>query len=232
MFLIREEDAVISKWKGTLSGWHFGQFPILHTQCAGMPVSILNDGRQMVMQLDDNGIRFIQHGLTEIIKKLSVGDVDASTRAGIKDDSEIAGFKFDDSTPNISEKVVWDTDKNSWKVTYKIKNKPISTYVDHLGKSLSVSTDVSSETFLAIKSRQYAQAVEAWNKLDKSTRHKIARPLLALTIDLNSPSKASSSDLDAAIEHAQEDDSPPASDSPLEPLTLMGKWESDASQFF
>lgn len=231
-----DEDATTSNKLRLVSGWHFEQFPVFKVHCGGMPVTILNDGRQMILQLDDDGVRFIQHGMKELIEKLTMRASDPSTSPVKIDDLETACFKFDDSTPNIFEKVIWDPDRRSWKVTYKSNGKKTITYQDRSGISLGVSDELSEEAFESKKADLYTTAIQTWNDLDKSSRKKITVPLVGIALDRNelashaqglssdvdliSPSKGSSSDANELFD----DMSCPLGDSALVPMTLADKW--------
>ncbi len=201
----------------TLSGWTFNTIPAFKAQCAGMPVSILNYGNQMVMQLDEDAVRFVQIVLTDLIKKLSeTGDEEPKPSA--KDTEPVANFRFDDSTPNIFGKVVWDTDKNSWKVTHGLrKGVTAHTYKDYEGADLSVPDELSGTSHVAKKELLYKRAVDTWNKLDKTTRKRIPQ-ILDITLDLTGSGKSSASGED---EDSQAFESPPLL------ATLAERWETD-----
>jgi hypothetical protein len=149
----------------------------------------------MVALLDDDGKRFLQHGMTSVIQKLADADDETAKCADAEIQNEVepvANFRFDDVTPNLFGKVVWDTDHSSWKVTHKSGNERGITYKDHLGGDLAVPEDLSGDAFMREKEKLYKMAIATWNEIDKSTRRRLATPL-EITIDGSSPSKSESS---------------------------------------
>ena len=157
-------------------------------ECAGMPLSILNYGKQMVVLLDDDGKRFLQNGMTSVIKKLiDTDDEEKHTEA-----EQVACFRFDDSTPNLFGKVVWDTDRCSWKVTLGDGRERRTTYEDHHGGDLAVPADLSADAYMRDKSKRYRSAIDTWNELDKTKRRRLLTPL-EITIDVSSSSNSVSS---------------------------------------
>jgi len=159
-----------------------------------MPISILNYGKQMVLSLDDDGKRFLQDGMTAVIKQLSDAGHETAKSAGgkeIKEAEPVAGFRFDDSTPNVFGKVVWDTERNSWKVTLGHGRDQHSTYKDHIGGDLAVGGDLSGDAYMREKANLYRKAIDTWNALDQTKRRRLLTPL-EITIAESSPSPSKS----------------------------------------
>jgi len=157
-----------------------------------MPLSVLNYGKQMVVLLDDDGKRFLQLGMTSVIHKLADTHDETATCADAEGKNEVepvADFRFDDDTPNLFGKVVWDTDLSSWKVTHKSGKERAITYKDHLGGKLAVPEDLSGGAFMREKEKLYKLAIATWNEIDNSKRRRIMAPL-EITIDGSSPSKS------------------------------------------
>ena len=145
---------------------------------AGLPFTVLNSGKVFILQLDADGMRFINTVLVDTIRLLS-----DSTPTSTQEDTAVAAYRFDDSTPNVRDKVVWDPDANSWKLLLKVRlgdklAKPIkSLYVDVSGQSLQVSENLSASRHNTAKIETYGRALRAWNQLDASHRQRITLPL-------------------------------------------------------
>ena len=147
-------------------------------ECGGMPISILNYGKQMVLLLDDDGKRFLQDSMITVITQLSDechASADAETQP--REAEQVAAFRFDDSTPNVFGKVVWDTDCHGWKVTIGRGRDTRPRYKDNNGESLVVSEDLPGNAFERMKADRYKAAIACWNALDRSTRRRIPLPL-------------------------------------------------------
>ena len=126
----------------------------------------------MIIALNENGRKFIAEAIPAMIGQIS----DASAKDGAtKSSSEpVAGFRFDASTPNVHNKVVWLPEHDQWKVTYKTSEKRSKqqSVCEH-GESLTVPKGLSMTEFMQRKASLYKKALVAWNALDKSTRQKI-----------------------------------------------------------
>ena len=87
--------------------------------------------------------------------------------------SEISQFRFDDATPNAWGKVVWDTDEEGWKVSYRVDKDDYITYQSDCDEDLRVRSELDADAYLRAKDALYWKFVEAWNKMDKSTSWRI-----------------------------------------------------------
>ena len=168
-----DDDNVAKKNKGkTLSTFREHNVPTLECKVNGYKLTLSNQGRSMIIALNEHGRKFIAEAIPEMISLIS----DASAKDGATKSSAEpgAGFSFDASTPNVHNRVVWLPERDQWKVTYKTKEKKSKTQsVCEHGESLTVPTGLPMTEFMERKAYLYKKALVAWNALDASTRQKI-----------------------------------------------------------
>jgi len=149
----------------------------------------------MIAKLDDDCIRFVKFVLIDLINKLAESEIDSDVvLPPSQTDAELASFTFDDITPNIANKVIWDTDKNRWKVTYQTQTGTTTRYTDKDDNPLSVADHLDSEQFMRSKHALYRAALLAWNFFDKSKRYRITLPTV-VTLDTTPSSPGSRGDI-------------------------------------
>jgi hypothetical protein len=170
---VDDDDVAPKKNKvNTLSSFREQNVPTLKGEVNGYKLTLSNQGRVMIIALDEHGRKFIAEAIPEMINKIS----NASAKGGATTSSSerVAGFKFDASTPNVHNRVVWQPERDQWKVTYKTAEKKFKQQsVCHHGESLTVPPCDTMDEFMDRKASLYKKALVAWNKLDKSTRQKI-----------------------------------------------------------
>ena len=200
----------------TFSGFKLGRVFLLKTVVAKHDVTLVNYGKLFILQLDDEGIVFLNNVILDIMQKLS------DTTEAVDDSksvvSEVAAFRFDHTTPNVRDKVLWEPNQNAWKLILMEKNKPKrAAFADEQGDTLKVPERLSAVEHEFEKAKSYARAILAWNSLDASGRKRIAQPL---QIQLQPPSSSSASD-------SQDGAEPDAGAVPSQKLSLQSKWEMD-----
>ena len=206
--------------RGSRSGFPIANAFLLKTYIGEYPISLANYGRQMIALMDADATRFINSGLVVIIGKLSDTPDDAASPDTASAAPETA-FRFDDSTPNIFGKVVWDVDQNGWRISYKATKQSHITYADCTGRKLLVPSDLGSVDHMRTKASFYKHAIDTWNALDKTTRKRITPPL-TITLDTSgSPAKA----LDIETMSTDGDDSLTLES----PASLHDKWMLDTN---
>ena len=132
----------------------------------GIDVKCLNDARRLIMKLDSATARCIAEWLVPIIALLKKKDEEQHVESP-KDDKVPAGFQFvGDPTPNIRDKVWWIPASHSWHVSVKCSSGPEY-------RSFAVDSGLPSTEYDASKRNMYNAAIAEWNKLDKSSRHRI-----------------------------------------------------------
>ena len=174
----------VKKRARTFSGLAIEDCFLFDVTLAEHPITMVNYGRQLIFRLDDNGMRFINTALVTLIKKLSSSAADVATADPVP--SEKASFSFEDSTPNVRDKVMWCTRFNGWKLLIMPKNgtlkKATHTCEDDSGRSLKVDLSLAGADFEEAKQHAYQRAIAAWNVLDTSSRYRITGPLVGLRL--------------------------------------------------
>ena len=202
----------------TSSGYRLSHVFLMATRIAGHRVSIVNYGKQLIVKLDDNGFQFINDVVVGLIQRLSDGNGESAAK---EHSTGEAGFRFDDSTPNVRGKVVWDPDQNAWRVTPTLRGACAVRYTDAKGETLGVPDTLSPGDFLAAKTSAYGRALAAWNDLDNSSRQRITLP-----VKIELPSSDASNSVDGSPQETGEE--------PLEGPTNAGqipladKWGHDS----
>ena len=171
-----DEDATIPKVgrARTSSGYRISHVFLMATRIARHRVSIVNYGKQLIVKLDNNGFDFINDVVVNLIQRLSDGNGESAVK---KHSAGEAAFRFDDSTPNVRGKVVWDPNENAWKLTAMVRGASVVRYTDAVGESLRIPDTLSASDFLAAKASAYGRAIAAWNDLDTRKRQRITEPL-------------------------------------------------------
>ena len=143
----------------------------------GFHISCLNHAKQMVVLLDDDTAKFITGWVTPLARYLASNHLTESPTSSepmgdsLGDSSSpepLAGFRFPSgTTPNIRDKVVWDLSREQWNLILK---KPTEKFESG---QFRVDADVCPAVHAAQKLAAYHRAIEAWNRLDGSTRPRI-----------------------------------------------------------
>lgn len=204
-----EKASKCERSRSSFSGFKFENVPALKRDVLGHSINMLNCGRQLIVQVNNDAVKFIKIALINIVRQLAL------PTPTIPNPQSIAGFRFDDATPNIRGKVVWDPIQDCWQLHMGASG---IRYTDANNQSLGVAGDLTSEQHARAKQDMYARAISAWNLLDKSKSKKITPPLHITVqhpvVDGDSPpSLADSLSLDA--------------DEAVEPMSLNEKWGSD-----
>ena len=168
-----DDDDVAKKKPPTLSTFREHNVPTLECEVNGYKkLTLSNQGRVMIVALNEHGRKFIAEAIPEMISLIS----NASAKGGATKSSAEpgAGFSFDASTPNVHNRVVWQPECDEWKVTYKTSEKKFKQQsVCKHGESLTVPPGLPMTEFMERKASLYKKALVAWNDLDKSTRQRI-----------------------------------------------------------
>ena len=217
-----DEDASssrVGRTRYTTSGYHLSRVFLMATRIASHHVSIVNYGKQLILKLDDNGFQFINDVVVNLIQRLSDGIGESAAK---EHSTGEAGFRFDDSTPNVRGKVVWDPNENAWKVTATVRGTWVVRYTDAKGASLRVPDTKSAGDFLAAKTSAYGRALAAWNDLDTSKRQRITLP-----VKIELPSSNNTSNSTDGSQHDTGDDAPEGHSNAGQ-TTLTDKWLHDS----
>jgi hypothetical protein len=152
---------------------------------AGKTVTIMQSRRSFILRLDAYGADFIKTVLQETVRQLSDTVVSETCP------SSSTAFRFDDTTPNIRDKVVWDTNNDAWKLLCRCPNR----FADENGRTLVVPVNLGKKAHAVAKLEAYNRALRAWNIFDKSKRCKILL-LPSVCIDVQSNSSPAESQHD------------------------------------
>ena len=214
------------------SGFKLDQVFLIKINVAGAPLTIVNYGRHLIARVDDDAMHFIRSCIPDIIRKLSVSDVpDEIVPTPSTPDT---GFKFDDNTPNIRGKVVWEPGRNGWQVTTTRGGSTCTTFEEQSGASLIVPDGLTADEHDNAKRTAYTRAIATWNAMDQSKRHRIQAPVkITLKTSTGSPSTPGTSSATPSTLDAPSDESPPSVDAAVDPFmtlapsTLYEKWSDD-----
>ena len=141
-------------------------------------LTVMNCLRPKVLKLDNDTATFI----AEFVSKQLTNSCDQEAPSQPAMRVPKSDLHVDESlTPNKRNKVVWDSLIHSWTlhVAKPTNNEHWGKHKDHNGMSLSISSidnEREPETYQKAKVQAYLRAIEAWNLLDGSKRHRIAMP--------------------------------------------------------
>ena len=188
----------------------------VEAEVAGWHLTLLNYGKQFVMKLDESAIRFTTTHIVAIVRQLAVkSSPDPVDTSVVSRESQCAAYTFDDTTPNIRDKVTWDPIAELWRISVFDGKKHASRSTDENGKSLSILGDYCQDAWAVAKAETYGRAISAWNILDRSRRYRIVEPRSVALPFLSSDSQ---SDTHSA-------DSPHNANEGL--LSMADKWHYD-----
>ena len=133
----------------------------------------MNVGTRMVLKLDSATAKFISAWVIPLVRELARSQAQSpsspETVASESTDT-FASFQFCASpTPNIRDKVQWNPMKHCWEILVK---KPKGA----LRGRFRVDPELSAALYDEEKVAAYRRAVEAWDSVDGSTRHRISSP--------------------------------------------------------
>ena len=168
------------------------------------PVTMLNYGSQLIIKLDDDGMRFIAFAFTELVESLV--QFIATSEAPCDSPCEVRSLMrvgLGDQATDISGKIHWRMETNTWEVHYRnADGKYVNTHKDHNGNSFAVPHGLDPECHQRAKLLLRRIAIDHWNKVDMSPRMKIAQLPDAITLRRPSSSELSASSQD--LESTQE----------------------------
>ena len=202
------------------SGFKLDQVFLIKINVAGAPLTIVNYGRHLIARVDDDAMHFIRSCIPDIIRKLSVSD--APDEIVPTPSTPDTGFKFDDNTPNIRDKVVWEPGRNGWLVTMKRGGSTCTTFEEQSGASLIVPDGLTADEHDNAKRTAYTRAIATWNAMDQSKRHRIQAPVkITLNTSTGSPSTPSASSATPITLDDLFDGSPPSVDADVDPFMTL-----------
>ena len=141
-------------------------------------VTVLNSRRKMTLKIDETAVKFVTGFVLPLIRmcatrKAPSQGISAPSAASSQDDLGL--FRLpEDPTPNVRDKVVWSPMSHKWNVLLR---KP----TDKLAEHFSADSTQDAQTYEMQKVEAYWRAVEAWNRLDSSSRLRIPMTRIAAT---------------------------------------------------
>ena len=154
------------RWRAPGKG--FGA--VLDARIGGRQVRCLNHTTRMVLELDATTEEFITAWMVPLVRVLArQQDLPATVPPCVAPESsaQVAGFHFTASmTPNVRDKLCWNPLAHAWNLLLaKPKGAPT--------ESFAVDASLPPKEFEEEKRAAYRRAIEAWNKLDGSSRLRI-----------------------------------------------------------
>ena len=114
-----DEDAFATR-KVARSTFKVSKVLLISMELAGRRFTAVNYGKVFILQLDDVGIKFIETTLVDTIRELTVSGTNPTAINAPNPNV----FRFDDFTPNVRDKVIWDPDTNSWSLKLLKTKRP------------------------------------------------------------------------------------------------------------
>ena len=158
------------------SGVRLQQGQTVRVKVANHALTIVNYGKLMIAKSDMDTTRFISSVVVGAIeKRCATSDVADDDGEGESTPNSHRSAHFEDATPNKPGRVVWDTDADTWKITYKASTKEkLIICKDSEGSSLHVDyKKLGRDAAELDKQSKYKKACKYWNFLDKSQRPRI-----------------------------------------------------------
>ena len=146
---------------------------ILEITIATFDISCLNTKRRTVLKLEPKTVKFISEWMLPLIVKASTGNLAPSqaTAPMVEGKPASEGFQIAQCpTPNVRDKVVWAPMEHSWKLCVKAPKEKVKAL---LQETFEVDRKLDSTKYEEAKVRKYWRAIEVWNTVDGSNRHRI-----------------------------------------------------------
>ena len=168
------------------------------------PVTMLNYGSQLIIKLDDDGMRFIAFAFTEMVESLvqfiATGEAPCDSPGEVRSLMKVG---LGDQATDISGKIHWLMITSTWEVHYRnADGMYVKTHKDHNGNSFAVPHGLDPECHQRAKLLLRRIAIDHWNNVDTSPRARIAQLPDAITLRRPSSSELSASSQD--LESTQE----------------------------
>ena len=174
-----EDDVQEKPKQRTWSGFRLCDVLLLQKSWGTTKPTLVNTGEVMILLLDEEGTKFICEVIVLMIHQVTL---EAPVSEFAKKETKSGSmWSFENETPNIRDKVVWDPDCESFKLLQKGE---MTTYVDHEGVPLTVRflPGDDEKSYMAKKAEAHRRAILSWNfarrKLPSSKQHLI--PEIAL----------------------------------------------------
>ena len=128
-----------------------------------------DNGKVLALQLTDNVVSFIASWMQPLMRKVIDSFVDEPAASAL---DAVADSQFQlpsCPTPNVYDKVTWETVNFQWRCTIQKKPKDTTRSVRYF----AVDPALKGDEFQAAKRAAYWEAVTYWNDNDLSKRHRI-----------------------------------------------------------
>ena len=150
--------------------------PTVIVSIGGFDVTVVNHAARVIMLIDKDNLKFISDWVVPMVRQIAKNLVPDVPETGSSDDtasvksSMTPNFNCNASpTPNWRDKVCWNPLAHTWVVLVKkrkdLQHKPPESY--------KVDSSLSAAEYDVAKLSSYIMAIDAWNKLDGSSRHRI-----------------------------------------------------------
>jgi len=142
---------------------------VLSIAIGGFQVSCLNYIKRVVLKLDKATMIFIVQWIVPLLRQLAANQQGSVSPSAVADNpvGRLAAFHFSGCpTPNIREKVCWSPCQHAWLVSLTKPKSPLK-------ETFSVNPELSAAMYDEEKSAQYLRAIQSWNAMDGSSRHRI-----------------------------------------------------------
>ena len=135
----------------------------------GHNVTCINHASRMVLKLDAATAQFISDWVVPLVNKMALSQALPTSLSDAGACGTLANFQMIASpTPNIRDKVQWNPSRHIWEIVVK---KSKGGEVD--AGQFRVDTTLSPVLYEQEKKEAYRRAIDTWNQLDGSTRHRI-----------------------------------------------------------
>ena len=95
----------------------------------------MNYGKLFIMKLDGEGVAFISKVIVHVATQCSEERLLQAVEVQVASGPVEVGFRFDDTTPNIRDKVLWDPNRNSWKLLFQKDGSTHTSVLDIEGEA-------------------------------------------------------------------------------------------------
>ena len=138
---------------------------VLEITLGEFTITCLNSTRKLTLKIDEVALKFIAGWIVPLVRACAKNK--APSQEKLESAPSTAPFHLREClTPNIRGKVCWNPTEHKWKLILKHAKGNSS-------EDFAVAPDQDANAYEMQKVAAYWRAVESWNHLDASSRHRI-----------------------------------------------------------
>ena len=156
------------------------------------PVTLMNYGKALIIKLDDDGIRFVTLGFIGLVDQDFQRNATEDVLCDSPDDTPgVVKLALDTEVQSVKDKIIWCKSSQAWEIQYhNSSGEQLTADKDSDGNAFEVPEGLEPKEFRRAKFEAKRRAMDVWNILDQSKRHRLKRSPVELRLRLHSSSES------------------------------------------